>query len=724
MKPSRATRLTLFGFALLLLAPSPAARSERAPLYLDAGLPPDVRVEDLLPRLTVEEKVRMLGGTGFTTQPVERLGIPAFRMSDASVGSRNDGPTTAYPASVALAAAFNADLAVRVGTALGHDARARGVHILLGPGVDLYRAPFGGRNFEYLGEDPVLAGQTAAGFIRGLQGQGVAATIKHYAANDQEFDRHRLSSDLDERTLRELSVRQFEIAVREGGPKAVMTSYNPVNGVPMSQNSALVNGVLKGEWNFRGLVMSDWDSCYDTLGMMLGGLDLEMPNPQFYRPELVQRLLDSGRVPTAVLDEKIRRQLRVGFELGWFDRPQADPGIPRDDPASAAVALAAAREGIVLLKNDGAVLPLDPARVRRLAVLGANADHPITGGGGSSFATPFPGHALSVVDALRQQAATPDAVAFVPAWAADAEAPAAVREADAVIVCVGFDTPGVNAPNRGALGEHEGGDRQYALPPGQEELIRAAAAANPRVIVVLNAGGSVATEGWIDRTAGLLHLFYPGQEGTKALAEIVFGRTNPSGRLPFTWEKRWEDAAAYGHYPSKETPRSNDYAEGLLLGYRWFDARGLEPRFPFGFGLGYTQFELTDLTALAAGVGETTTVKVQGHPVRREDRAKSVELTVQVRNTGPVPGAEVVQVYVETPPVATSPAPRPPRELKAFAKVFLQPGETRTVTLSIPAADLAVWDVTGHAWTLPRGRHVFLAGEHSRRLPLRAGLEL
>ncbi len=701
-----------FLFAVTATAQTPDPK----PAYQDPSAPVEARVADLLPRLSTDEKIHLLGGTGFTTQPVPRLGVPAFQMSDASCGVRFGLPSPAYTASVCLAASWDRELARRVGASVGRDARARGVRYLLGPGVNLYRAPMGGRSFEYMGEDPVLAGTLAASYIRGVQSQGVAATLKHFAANNQEFDRHHLSSDADERTLRELELRTFQIALREGQPAAVMSSYNPVNGVHASQNGWLLNDVLKGEWAFRGLVMSDWESCYDTLGMANGGLDLEMPLAKFYAADKLRPLLEDGRVTTATLDDKVRRQLRVAFELGWFDPPPADTSPPHDNPDSDAVNVEEARGGITLLKNAGNLLPLDPAGDGYVVVLGPNGDHPVTGGGGSAYVSSS--HAVSVLAALgrvagvekvRREVWGPEEI-----FPADGEAGlAAIRGAAAAVVCVGFDSPGATWNDYGAFKEGEGWDRSYRLPANEARFIVNVAKVNPRVVVVLNAGGSVETAAVVNRWGGveapswiapvpaLLHAYYPGAEGNTALAEILFGKTNPSGKLPFSWEKRWEDSAAYGNYPDREHPKANIYQEGVFLGYRWFDAKNREPLFPFGFGLSYTTFALSDLRAERRGAG-------------------TVAVSVTARNAGARAGAEVVQVYVEPP---AGGLPRPPRELKAYGKVFLQPGESRTVEMEINPADLAAWDAAGKRWTEPAGTYVFAAGDSSRELPLRVTVD-
>ena len=413
----------------------------------------------------------------------------------------------------------------------------------------------------------------------------------------------------------------------------------------------------------------------------------------------------------------MRRQLRVGFEMGWFDHPQLDPSIPKDDPNSADVALDEAREGVVLLKNKDNLLPLDKAKIKQIAVVGPNGGHPVTGGGGSSYAKSF--HAVSLVDGLKQMVDDASKIVYLD-WKLGTtpsdDLLRTVRESDAVVVSVGFDWPGVrnSGPDDGFFTtahefppqeEGEGGDRAYAMPPGTAELIDAVAAANSRTVVVLNAGGSVETAGWIDHAAALVHAFYPGQGGGTALAEVLFGQTNPSGKLPFSWEKRWEDSAAYGHYPDKDHPKTNDYAEGVLLGYRWFDTKKIEPLFPFGFGLSYTRFELS------------------GFKASKNEKDNDLSFTVEVKNTGKVPGAEVVQVYAEGG-TTTQAARRPTRELKAYHKVFLQPGEKKMVTLNLNPADLAVWDAAAHHWVEAQGEQNFQAGDSSRNLVLRTSLSM
>ncbi len=394
----------LAAMALAVVAGSGAVFGEDAGgemAFRDSKLPVEARVKDVVSRLTLDEKILLLGGTGFTTQAIARLGIPAFVMSDGPVGARNAGQTTAYPAGIGLAASFDLDNARAIGVALGRDCRARGVHILLAPAMDLYRSPLAGRNFEYLGEDPVLAGTLAAGYVEGLQSQGVSATIKHFAGNEQEFDRHNLDSVIDERTLREIYLRPFEICIEQSHPWCLMTSYNPLNGVHASQDGWLLNDVLKGEWKFPGLVMSDWDSCYDTLGMANGGMDLEMPKAVWYTSAKLKPLVESGKVSESTIDDKVRRLFRVAISMGWMDKPQKDESIQWDDAANNKTALEGARGSLVLLKNEGGFLPLDKSKVKNIVLVGPCADPAVVSGGGSAAINAF--HPVSILAGLKEK---------------------------------------------------------------------------------------------------------------------------------------------------------------------------------------------------------------------------------------------------------------------------------------------------------------------------------
>ena len=714
----------------------------RLPGQVDSGprAPVEKRADDLLGRMTQEEKIALIGGANFMhTRGIPRLGLPSLRMTDGPFGVRaretgegEEKSTTVYASGLGLAASWDVDLAKQVGTSFGRDARARGSHILLAPGMNLYRVPICGRNFEYLGEDPLLDGRMASAFIQGVQGQGVAATMKHFAGNEQEYDRNNIDSVIDERTLRELYLKPFEIATKTSGAWCLMDSYNPLNGVHATASDFLNNQVLKKEWGFEGLVMSDWWATHDALGAANGGLDLEMPGPPaFFTKDRLLPLLAEGKVSPATLDDKVRRILRVMVAMGFLDRPQLDPSIPLDDPASAKVALQGAREGVVLLKNDVHLLPLDATKVKTIAVLGHNADHAVAAGGGSGHANYF--HAVSVLQGIRDVAGPgvkvirvpwtplPDSTNFAVAPSKREQSFAAhaygtgnnppippdyveqVKNADVAVVCVGYNDNVSNAwPTMRARpdAESEDIDRTYELPPGQERVVAAVAELNPHTIVILNAGGSVATAHWIGDVHTLLDAFYPGQEGGTALGEILFGKTTPSGKIAFTWEKKLEDTMAYGNFPLGSN-RANTYKEGVFLGYRGFDSKGIEPLFPFGFGLSYTTFAYSNLQVASAANGDLTA-------------------TFTLRNTGTVAGDEVAELYIAPPP---GELPRPVHELKGFTRVSLEPGEAKTIRIPFARADLAYWNSNTKAWTVTPGDYTAQVGGSSRDLPLQANFK-
>jgi beta-glucosidase len=809
---------------------STAARAAVPPLYKDPSLPVATRVEDLLSRLTPDEKILLLGGTGFTTQAIPRLDVPAFVMSDGPVGLRNAGATTAYPAGIALAASFDTDNALAIGTALGRDARSRGVHILLGPAMNPYRSPLTGRNFEYLGEDPVLAGTLAAGYVNGVQALHVAATIKHFAGNEQEFDRHNIDSVIDERTLRELYLRPFQICLELSHPWCVMTSYNPLNGIHASENKWLITDVLKDQWHFPGFVMSDWDSCYNTLGMANGGLDLEMPTAIWFTKEKLQPLLDSKQIEQSTIDDKVRRIFTVAFSMGWFDHPQLDPTIQADDPQNNQTALAAALDSITLLKNDQQFLPLDREKIKNIVLVGPTADPAVVSGGGSAQLTAF--HPVSIYQGLRKAAGDKITVTRIPwtppglghemthmvpsskTWKAEfftnqdltgdpaltrndnfidynwprrppakgiphdhfsarwtgtirvdksgptifacsgddgfrvlldgkpilddwsshaaleknvtipleagkdysvvveyfngvlgaeihfgwgaprellsADDAATLKSADLVLACVGFnDKTGASVAYEG-----EGSDRPYSLPANQLELLNRALALNPHTAVILTAGGAVDTTDWLDKTPALLDTYYPGSNGGTAVAEILFGDTNPSGKLPFTWEHTLADYPATPNYPSKATGRINTYTETLFTGYRRLHLQDHPPLFSFGDGLSYTTFE----------VSTPSTPQLTGD---------QITLTVPIKNTGSRPGSEVLQLYISPPKGSL---PRPDIELKTFTKVSLAPNESKTITLSFPSSSLAYWNPDTKSWTRTPGTYTLYTATASTKL--------
>ncbi|HWB54559.1 MAG TPA: glycoside hydrolase family 3 protein, partial [Tepidisphaeraceae bacterium] len=372
------------------------------------------RVDELMAKMTLEEKISLLTGSSGSTAPgIARLGLPVLKMSDGPVGTRLDGQSTAYPSTIALAATWNGDLAERFGDAMGRDGRARGDHFILGPAMNIYRAPVCGRNSEYLGEDPYLAGMMAGGIIRGIQSQGVVATLKHFAVNNQEFHRRTVSAEVDERTLREIYLRGFHIAIETGHPWAVMCAYNKINGIYCSANRWLLTTVLKDEWGFNGMVMSDWNATHDTLGPANAGLDLEMPGRKWFTPDKLMTLIQSGKISKATIDDKVRRILRVEVAMGFLDRPQKDANIPLDDPSSRKIALEIAQQGIVLLRNENHLLPLEKSRIKTIAVIGPNADPAVTGIGGSSYVRPF--DPVSELAGIEKEAGQSIQVYYIPA---------------------------------------------------------------------------------------------------------------------------------------------------------------------------------------------------------------------------------------------------------------------------------------------------------------------
>jgi len=655
---------------------------------MDPAAPVEERVGDLLPRLTLDEKLTIIGGDrDFYIRAIPRLSLPEVKMSDGPLGVRNYGPSTAYPATIGLAATWDARLAGDFGASLGRDARARGVGILLAPAVNIARVPQNGRNFEYLSEDPYLAGVFAGQIVSGIQSQGVAATVKHFAANNQETDRGTIDERIGERALREIYLPAFRAAVTKGHAWAVMCASNRINGAFCTADDWLDNRVLKGEWGFAGVLMSDWSTTHDALGAANAGLDLEMPSGAYMNPASLRPLLESGQVSMATVDDKVRRILRLEIANGLLDRPQ-QTSAPKDDPQAAAVALRIAREAVVLLKNEGGALPFATKRMKRIVVLGPNAaGYP--SGGGSSRVEPF--HFVSVLEGLRKASSSRARVDLIASPSLAGEEEAQVRSADAAVVCVGFDH---------AL-EGEGNDRSFELPRGQSDLIRQVASLNPRTVVVINSGGAVATADWIGSVPAVLQAWYPGQEGGRAVAEILTGAVNPSGKLPISYGRRVEDSCSYGNYPGSNGRA--DYAEGILVGYRWFDSKGVEPLFPFGFGLSYTTFQYSAISVDQAQDGRWS-------------------VTFSVTNNGTRNGDEVSEVFV-SPPVPSR-VPRAVRELKGFSRVSLAFDETKTVTVVLDPDAFSYFDEKKGAWAVEPGSYTVAVGSSSRSIQLTAPVEI
>jgi beta-glucosidase len=819
--------ISLFIVAQCVIAQNPAPEVEK-------------RVDSLLSKMTLDEKIDLIGGINdFYTRPIPRLNIPQLRMSDGPMGVHDYGLTTAYPAGIALAASWDPDLARRFGVSMGHDALARGVNFILAPGMNIYRAPMCGRNFEYFGEDPFLASRMAVSVIQGIQSQRVIATVKHFAGNNSEFARNTLSSNIDERTLREIYLPAFEASVKEAKVGAVMDAYNLINGVHMTQNNHLNNEILKKEWDFDGILMSDWEATHDGVAAAMNGLDLEMPSPAFMNRETLLPAIKAGRVQAAVLDDKVRRILRKAIEYGFLDQPQQDTSIPAYSQEGRQVALEIARSSIVLLKNSGNLLPLDENKVRTIAVIGPDAYPAVPGGGGSSETKPF--SAVSFLEGISNRLGTKARVLYTtdvpvlddvfedsefvetpggkgglkgeyfsnedlrgaPAmvrtdkrihfdWGQGSFAPhepvdhfsirwtgyyvpknsgdytfytsaddgvrlyiddengiddwqrhsqtvdsyarhldaghaykirleyfenvgtaivgfgvasvdsfigrdtkAIAAKADAVVICAGF------SPKT----ESEGSDRTFELPGGQDELIRQITSVNPNTIVVLTAGGNVDMTKWIDQVPAILHAWYPGQEGGTALAQILFGDYSPSGKLPASFERRWEDNPTFHNYYPERGKSSVEYAEGVFLGYRYYDRSETKPQFAFGFGLSYTTFEYSNLSISpdSGNLGEPITV------------------SFDLKNAGAREGADVAEVYVG---VDHASVPRPLKELKGFAKTTLKPGESKRLTLTLDRRAFSFYDVANHAWNTEPGEFNIQVGSASNDIRLRSKFTL
>ena len=720
------------------LQPSLDAKSPANAPYKNASLPADQRVADLLSRMTPEEKATMLSGSGWMeSAAIERLGIPSIKMADGPLGVRSwlgssaltsaaNSPlkvlTTSFPAGVAMASTWDTELVQREGQAIAQEVKALGRDMILGPTVNINRVPLWGRNFEGYGEDPYLSARLGVAFIKGVQGEGVIPSVKHFAANNEEFERHRIDAHIDERTLHEIYLPAFKAAVQEAGVWNVMSAYNKLNGTYCAENTSLLTGILQKEFGFKGFVISDWGSTYSTAGTVNAGMDLEMPGGApmqawMARPatlasgngggwltaDKVLAEVKAGKINQAQIDDNVGRILRVIFVSGVFDHPHIATGEV-DTPAQKAVALQGATEGIVLLKNSASLLPLDAAKIKSIAVIGPNAAVARTGGGGSSLVRPK--YAIAPLDGLKERAGQSIQVNYALGVGMDGEDPAQdTPEARAKLLAEAVDAAAhadvaVVVVGRSPKLEGEGFDvKTMDLPAGQDELIQAVEKANPHTIVVLNTGDPVTMTKWIDTTPALVELWYSGQEAGHALASILFGDANPSGKLPVSFPKEWKDSPAASNYPGENL--KVNYAEGIYVGYRYFDTKNVEPLFPFGFGLSYTNFAYSDLKTASSGGSFTVSLKV--------------------RNTGSRDGAEVVQLYVHD---GHSKIDRPLRELKGFQRVALKAGETKTIELKLDRAALSYWSPEKNDWVADPGTFEVQVGASSRDIRLKAPLVL
>ena len=661
-------------------------------------------IDHLLGELTVAEKASLTSGSAFWyTAPVERLGIPRIMVSDGPHGLRaqpGEGdhvglggslPATCFPTASAVASAWDPQLLRRIGEALAQEARACNLSVILGPGINMKRSPLCGRNFEYFSEDPFLAGELAVGIVGGIQSRGVGTSVKHYAANNQETDRLRVDARVDERTLREIYLPAFERVVTAEQPWTVMCSYNKVNGQSASENPWLLTTVLREEFGFQGLVVSDWGAVYHRVPALLAGLDLEMPPALGRSPEQVVAAVESGEVPAELLDQRVRTVLElVSKGMGVLELDESF-----DADAHHALAREAAAQSVVLLKNEG-LLPL--AADADLAVVGEFARTPRFQGAGSSQVTPT--RVDTLVEELR---ASHDDVRFAAGYGigdtADdeallAEAVQVARAAGTVVVVIGL--PGAD--------ESEGFDRTHLdLPANQLAVLAAVAAANPRVVVVLVNGSTVVLGDVLPHAGALVEAWLGGQAAAGGIADVLTGVVNPSGRLAESIPHRLEDTSSYLNFPGDS--QVVRYGEGLFIGYRGYDKTRTDVAFPFGFGLSYTSFALSDLAVTTSG------------SVEAGDLAATA--TVTVTNTGDRDGAEVVQVYVQD---VESSVARPVRELKGFTKVVLAAGASETVSVALDQRAFSFWSSRLGRWAVEAGDFVVAVGTSSRDLPLAATL--
>ena len=662
-----------------------------------------------LAQVSLEEKARFLTGlNGWQTVPVKQLGIRSLWLSDGPHGVRREVeplkslPATSFPTESALGATWNRHLIETVAAAIGREARAQGVDVLLGPGINMKRTPLCGRNFEYFAEDPCLTGELAVAYVRGVQSQGVGTSIKHFAANNQEEQRHSISAVVDERTLRETYLSAFERVVTQAHPWTVMCSYNRINGTYASEHAWLLTDVLRSEWGFDGVVISDWGAVHDRAAALRAGTDLEMPTSDVGPSRLLSALAGS-EIDASLIDRSAARLVALVHRA---DDAARDHGSSTDVPWEEHHALArqAAEEAIVLLRNEGGALPLQPSPGASVAVIGCFAATPRIQGGGSAEVNPTRlDAALPLVDA-----AAPDGVVVqyepgFPSGDLDPGADVADMHRRAVALAAGSSVTVVFAGLPDRI-ESEGYDRQdLRLPPEQERLIVDVAHTAPRVIVVVTAGSAIDMSAWHDEVDAIVWAWLPGQAGAGALVDILFGVANPSGRLGETFPMRLSDTPAFANYPGERGDVR--YGEGTLIGYRWYDFHEREVRYPFGHGLSYTEFAYSDVAA---------TVNIDGDSVQVIVRAR-------VTNVGLCAGREVIQLYVED---RHAPVVRAPRELRDFAKVALAPGESTVVEFTLDDRAFSWFDVRSRQWRRTAGEFLIHVGASSRDIRLTTSIHL
>ncbi len=653
--------------------------------FMNSNLDLEKRVEDLLGRLTLKEKFKLSSGTQFFyTKPIKRLGIPNFKMTDGPHGigphSSNNSECTYFPVGVCRAATWNPELSEQFGVAAGQEVRDIGYHMLLGPGINIQRAPHCGRNFEYQTEDPYLNSRLAVPCVKGIQSQQIAACVKHYACNNQETNRFTCNSVVSERALQEIYLPGFKATVCEADAWSFMTCYNKVNGVYGSEHKNLIKQRLMEKWDFRGFVVSDWTATQhvkNTESCVEAGLSLEMPTAIKYKYKSMMDALNEGKFTEEMLNENIRRLLRVMFLTGIFDDPSTIPPGSRNTLEHQAVARKIAEEGIVLLKNEDNLLPLDINSIKKIAVVGPNANKKMSRGGGSSQVKPP--YEIKPIEGIQEKCKGKIEIVSTPS------------EADVVIYVGGLN----HRPHK----DSEGADRKrFNLTSTHINRLNETIQENPKTIVVLISGSPIGMD-WIDKVPAVIEAWYPGMEGGNAIASVLFGDVNPSGKLPITFPKKLEDSPA-----QIVKDLEVNYDDGIFVGYRYFDTNNIEPLFPFGHGLSYTTFTYDNLKISKDKVSGDETVKV----------------SVDITNSGSRTGAEVVQLYVQDVDCSVE---RPLKELKGFKKIKLEPGAKETINLELGKEDLSFYDEKSGGWKVEPGKFNILVGSSSRDIRLQGKIE-
>lgn len=659
--------------------------------FMDSSWDLENRLEDLLGRLTLEEKFKLCAGMQmWYTRPIKRLGIKAFKMTDGPHGvaphSSNNKECTYFPTGICRAATWNPELSEKFGVAIAQEVREIGYHMILGPGINIHRTPLCGRTFEYQAEDPYLNKIMAVAIVKGIQSQRISACVKHYACNNQETNRFTVSSEISERALQEIYLPAFEATVREADAWSFMTCYNKVNGIYGSENVNLIKERLTGEWGFRGFTVSDWGATVRTTSSescVNAGLTLEMPRAVKYKVKDLEKAFDRGKFTDDVINENVKRLLRVMFLVGLFDDESTIPSGSRNTPEHQAIARQIAEEGIVLLKNQNNLLPLNINKLKKVAVIGPNANKKMSMGGGSSEV--LPPYEITPLEGFKEKCK--GKIKIIES----------ASEADIAIIFAGL--------NHDNGMDCEGTDRiEFDLPLDQIELVNKTVQENSKTVVVLINGSPVGMDAWIDKVPSVVEAWYAGLEAGRAIADVLFGDVSPSGKLPITFPKKLSDSPAHN---SRRTYPGNDtvyYDESILVGYRHFDAKNVEPLFPFGHGLSYTSFSYKNF-------------KINKKKMSGDEK---LSITVDITNSGGRVGAEVVQIYVQD---VESSVERPPKELKGFKKVKLKPGETKTLTFELSKRDLAFYDEINNCWKAESGLFKILVGSSSRDIRLQGEIE-